>query len=306
MQRKPLGCVSRTGLVMSLVLVMAVAGSVLIWGGGLLSPGPLTAVHPRDRPGWIPLAWPEFGNRCNLCHRPFSGTENARCTACHTDVSAQIADESGVHGQPAQAKASCATCHTDHQGHDATIVGGGLEAFDHTAAFPLTGAHASLACTACHTDGRYQGTPRECAGCHQDPHNGANGGDCNRCHNTTSWDVSAIDHTGLTDCQSCHTPPPTTTPANANSATWTQPPGATFSSVTRSSTSITGEPTAAASAVTPAVTTRATTAAVAMARAMKATTDAGSRHTYTICQGNGGLDERRRLSCSTLRTLRWA
>ena len=206
MQQKSVGCLSSTGLVMSLVLVLTVMGIVLIWGGGLFSPGPLTAAHPRGAALGGYRSHAEFESHCSLCHRPFGGIDEARCTACHTDVSAQIAGASGVHGQVAQG-GRCADCHTDHQGHDATIIAGGLEAFDHNAVFPLDGAHANLACDACHTDGRHQGTPRECAGCHQDPHGGANGSDCTRCHDATSWDVSRMDHTGLADCQSCHPPP---------------------------------------------------------------------------------------------------
>jgi hypothetical protein len=203
MQRKPLGCFSRIGLVVSLLFVAAVVGLTLLEGGGLFSPGPLTAQSPRGTPLGGYRSHAEFESRCSLCHQPFAGIDAARCTTCHTDVREQIADASGTHGQLAQVE-RCTTCHTDHQGRDATITIGGLEGFDHNAVFPLDGAHARLTCAACHPNERYQDTPRECAGCHQDPHEGANGTDCARCHDTFSWTVSQFDHAGLTDCASCH------------------------------------------------------------------------------------------------------
>ncbi|RMF31318.1 MAG: hypothetical protein D6759_10300, partial [Chloroflexi bacterium] len=76
--------------------------------------------------------------------------------------------------------------------------------------FPLEGAHAKADCMACHTQGRYKGTPKACAACHLDPHQGAYGDTCERCHNTVAFRQVQMDHTGLTDCQSCHagTAPP--------------------------------------------------------------------------------------------------
>ena len=32
--------------------------------------------------------------------------------------------------------------------------------------FPLTGAHVTVTCEACHVDGIFKGTPKDCAGCH--------------------------------------------------------------------------------------------------------------------------------------------
>ncbi len=76
--------------------------------------------------------------------------------------------------------------------------------------FPLEGAHAEADCMACHSQGRYKGTPMACAACHLDPHQGAYGDTCERCHNTVTFRQVQMDHTGLTDCQSCHagTAPP--------------------------------------------------------------------------------------------------
>ncbi len=89
------------------------------------------------------------------------------CASCHEDPHAgQLPD--------------CASCH----GQDAPF--DRIASFDHTAAFPLTGSHANLACARCHEKGSAHAVevlanevklaggappaPRECAACHPSPH----------------------------------------------------------------------------------------------------------------------------------------
>ncbi|RMF46090.1 MAG: hypothetical protein D6755_07095, partial [Anaerolineae bacterium] len=73
--------------------------------------------------------------------------------------------------------------------------------------YPLIGAHSTLDCTACHSNGQYAGTPTECAACHQQsapvPHFP---GDCAACHSPTTWQDVNFDHqvAGATDCKACH------------------------------------------------------------------------------------------------------
>ncbi len=73
--------------------------------------------------------------------------------------------------------------------------------------YPLIGAHSTLDCTACHSNGQYAGTPPECAACHQQaapvPHFP---GDCAACHSPTTWTDVHFNHqaAGATDCQACH------------------------------------------------------------------------------------------------------
>jgi hypothetical protein len=73
--------------------------------------------------------------------------------------------------------------------------------------YPLTGAHASLECEACHPLGEYAGTPALCVRCHDTstpldhfP------GDCEVCHTTTAWIPASYDHSVLraANCQECH------------------------------------------------------------------------------------------------------
>jgi hypothetical protein len=99
----------------------------------------------------------------------FAGLTQA-CESCHRDPH---------QGQFARAGAStsCERCHTTSELKAAS--------FDHgkDAAWPLDGAHARLACSACHRpetrDGvtfvRYKPLPRTCRGCHAQAPQTANG-----------------------------------------------------------------------------------------------------------------------------------
>ena len=63
------------------------------------------------------------------------------------------------------------------------------------AKFPLTGAHATVACAKCHVSipdakpyVKYTGLSFDkCTACHTDPHKGSFTAPCQSCHNTTSW-----------------------------------------------------------------------------------------------------------------------
>ena len=73
--------------------------------------------------------------------------------------------------------------------------------------FPLTGAHASLACAACHANGIYKGTTTVCADCHSAviPANHFEGS-CDNCHITVAWKPAKFDHRTAAgkDCSECH------------------------------------------------------------------------------------------------------
>jgi hypothetical protein len=100
--------------------------------------------------------------------------------------------------------------------------------FDHGAtAFPLTGAHRTATCSACHADGVYGGKSTDCVSCHQadyaattDPGHAAAQfpTTCTNCHTTTSWSGATFDHDApyfpiysgphrgrWTSCATCHT-----------------------------------------------------------------------------------------------------
>ena len=147
----------------------------------------------------FPLAEAHRSVECQKCHlnNQFKDTPSD-CFTCHK------ADDlhNGALGT------DCATCHQPITWK--TVV------FDHsTAAFALTGKHVTVACTSCHRDLVFKGTPLQCAACHVDFHNGQMGKDCAKCHNTNNWKDVSFDHslTGFplvgshktVACADCHT-----------------------------------------------------------------------------------------------------
>ena len=167
----------------------------------------------------FPLAGSHLGLNCNACHG--DGVYRGRSTAC---VSCHLANYNAT-TDPNHAQAGfptdCALCHNTTSFAGAT--------FNHSAtAFPLTGSHAGLLCSACHSDGVYKGKPTACYSCHRtayenvaDPNHRAAGfsTECNLCHNTTSFAGARFaQHDGAyfpiysgtharewTHCADCHT-----------------------------------------------------------------------------------------------------
>jgi Cytochrome c7 and related cytochrome c/Class III cytochrome C family len=150
----------------------------------------------------FPLTGKHAGLRCEECHnareilpagragiqvkdlnRTYLGLTGA-CTSCHQDE------------HRGQLGADCARCHTAESWKPAP-------GFNHaTTKYPLTGAHATVACAKCHPSVadpnisvadakpyvKYTGLSfATCVGCHSDPHKGAFKGTCESCHNTSDW-----------------------------------------------------------------------------------------------------------------------
>lgn len=170
------------------------------WNHNTATPFPLTGAHTTVA--------------CAACHvnNKFAGTP-ANCYSCHLNDWNKTTD-------PAHAAAGfptdCSICHTTSSWAGAK--------FDHSQTqFPLTGAHTSLSCVACHASGKYAGLSTTCVSCHQNDYNGATNPnhvasgfptDCTICHNTTAWQPSTFNHSNtafpLTGahikvaCASCH------------------------------------------------------------------------------------------------------
>lgn len=141
---------------------------------------------------------------CDSCHR--SGDLKAplsrECIGCHASAD----------GHSGRFGTACADCHGQDRWQ--------IEAFDHEkrAKFALRGAHAKLACHACHTGVlERQQVSKDCAGCHavDDVHKGSMGRDCQSCHTESSWrdgvkfdhDLSKFPLVGLhvgVPCEECH------------------------------------------------------------------------------------------------------
>lgn len=152
---------------------------------------------------------------CTACHvnNKFKGTP-AACFSCHQ--AAYVGTTNPGHLQ-ANLPHDCGLCHTTTNWLGAK--------FNHTlyTNYPLTGMHANVACTQCHINGRYAGTPVDCYSCHKanfnsttNPNHVASGfpTDCSICHSTSGWTPASFDHsktafplTGAhvaTACAQCH------------------------------------------------------------------------------------------------------
>ncbi len=141
-------------------------------------------------------------------------TDKTKCADCHDNPHGdQFAEEMRRDG--------CATCHSPAGWH--------LPNIDHST-WPLVGAHASAACSSCHTPTEadrklghgpsYQNAPRECEGCHDDLHRGqfrlsAPKRSCEFCHSTFEFKIPRFEHEKLTgyailgshqklECGRCH------------------------------------------------------------------------------------------------------
>jgi len=174
----------------------------------LVMPGPVVAAHA------------DIEKDCRKCHEPFrQQAERGLCLACHDEVRADIEEHLGFHGRvPTANRAECRHCHTEHAGRRSDILRLDREAFDHDETdFALSGAHAGVACAACHPRGeKPRDAPSACHECHaeDDPHRGTLGTDCAICHDSKKWEQARFDHdqtafrlTGThakTSCASCH------------------------------------------------------------------------------------------------------
>ena len=188
-----------------------------------------------------------FPTTCNTCHRPtdpsFRGATfnhgaaftlvgvhaSQACAACHRNnvykgtprdcATCHLADYQRTTAPNHQAAGFPTACETCHRPSDPSFKGGST-----AHAYPLLGAHATLACTACHKNNVFRGTPRDCVACHlpryqqtTNPNHPAAGfpTNCEACHRAsdTSWRAAMFNHAqafpllgvhASQPCSSCH------------------------------------------------------------------------------------------------------
>lgn len=167
-------------------------------------PDGMVAEHARTR---FPLVGAHLAVACELCHpRAPTGTYTGAptdCAICHRDdVQRATSPDHAAQGWVDR----CERCHVP------TTWGAG--GFTH-AFFPLTGGHAALDCTRCHTGGTFGGTSSACLDCHQDDYARAQNHSgfprtCQNCHTTSTWKGATFNHTfpitgpHRVDCGVCH------------------------------------------------------------------------------------------------------
>jgi hypothetical protein len=143
------------------------------------------------------------------------------CYSCHTTdwqstVSLALTTSSVPnHIAAGFVAATCASCHTTSSWLGAV--------FNHNAtAFPLTGAHTTVACNLCHLSATPP--PLDCYSCHKADYTGTTNPahaaagfptTCVTCHTTTAWTGAVFNHTWFPEthggansvCATCHTNP---------------------------------------------------------------------------------------------------
>jgi hypothetical protein len=227
MPRKPLGCLTGLALLSAALTAVVLVGAALATGNGIFAPGPLNAQAGAPALNGV-SAHAELGDSCGACHAaPLSGeTMAARCLACHTTVSDELASSTGLHGRFATS-GECRTCHTDHHGATASLTLANPADFPHErtgyslAAHPMRAAAfgPAFVCADCHTTSVARFEPTTCATCHSrlDPpymaaHLATFGETCRSCHDGVDTFGKAFGHAtwalegkhATAECSGCH------------------------------------------------------------------------------------------------------
>ena len=169
-----------------------------------LRPFDTAAFNHREETGYpIDGLHAPLAQQCASCHKTRSFlSASTSCASCHTD------SHKGTLG------ANCTTCHSTAVKFTQATSG-----FNHTrTAFPLTGAHTTVACASCHVNKVYKPVAFEsCASCHKSPHQPSLPGACASCHTTTAWRTTKMDHArtafplrgkhATVACAQCHVKP---------------------------------------------------------------------------------------------------
>lgn len=151
---------------------------------------------------------------CASCHTSgkFKGIASD-CYSCHLLDYNRVLIPNHMGGQFSH---DCLTCHT--------VNGWKPSTFNHSStSFPLLGAHVTVSCASCHTNGQFKGTASDCYSCHQNDFTTTTAPnhvtslfshDCLTCHSNTAWKPSTFNHSATAfplvgahtsaTCASCH------------------------------------------------------------------------------------------------------
>jgi hypothetical protein len=183
-----------------------------------ISPGDLSTPH----------AHLEGMMNCTKCHVLGDKVTNEKCLECHKEIKSRTDQKKGYHASSEVIGKDCFTCHSEHHGRKFEIVRFDTEKFNHQlTGYPLTGAHATVDCRACHRDERIEsaelrkkeetflGLKTDCVSCHKDVHQNTLSTDCKSCHTTEAFvPAKLFDHAKTdfplkgkhkeADCKRCH------------------------------------------------------------------------------------------------------
>jgi hypothetical protein len=142
----------------------------------------------------FPLTGAHVTVACASCHtnNNYNGTLPTNCYGCHQ---ADFTGTTNPNHVSAGYPTDCTVCHNTTAWMPST--------FNHSSVFPLTGAHATVACALCHVNNNYTTVPKDCYSCHTTDYNGTNNPNhkqwglpttCDTCHSTTNWLNATFDH----------------------------------------------------------------------------------------------------------------
>ena len=229
MKNTKLGCFTATGILATLVTLIAIVGMAFASGSQMFTAGKLNA-QAGDALGGV-ASHAQIA-QCSACHAaPWAASRMAdRCAACHTDIAAQMFDVAKLHGMITQKSPTlaCRACHPEHRGPSAPLTDLGSNTFPHEAlGFSLNGhqltvTRAAFTCSDCHKDGIQTFASDTCDSCHRqiDPvfapaHVEAYGTACLDCHDGVDRFGKTFSHASFTfklegghakaTCVKCHT-----------------------------------------------------------------------------------------------------
>ena len=231
MTRRPLGCLSGSGLIAAALAVLLSFGVVLARGGVWFSPGGLNAQTGGTQLGGV-SSHAATGGQCAACHTaPWDRTTMAeRCLDCHTEIAVELGDPSSLHGvlKDQSAAMGCRPCHKEHGGATASLTSIDPKTFPHDAVGYSLAGHAQLAdgrpfgCADCHTETLARFDVATCDTCHRQAdasymqaHVADFGAACLGCHDGVDrYSRQGFDHNRLTfpltgkhseaPCSGCH------------------------------------------------------------------------------------------------------
>jgi DNA-directed RNA polymerase subunit RPC12/RpoP len=243
MSKKPLGFVSKSGIIVAGVLLALVGIWTGFAGPVLFSPGPLNAQSSGKTLGGM-KSHAQTGGTCDACHpEPWSSQDMAyRCVRCHANVRTEIQTRKGVHGllMSKSATFTCRGCHTDHLGPEGLLTIVDEKTFPHDltgyslAGHKYTVKGPAFTCKDCHTKSPTTFDQAMCASCHSSidkkflgEHLASFGPKCLLCHDGSGQDGANFDHNKFkfklvgahvnVPCLACHSrtggpKPPSQTP----------------------------------------------------------------------------------------------